>query len=197
MTLPFRNLHAILWLLLLLPATSGAAIINQFYVLTANSYHTYRSYDYVADTIITETKPLSGLLVAQINLSNNTVTLDYSNVLMDGLPFRANESLQTGFSAIAGGTLVSGTTGEPDYMNYGNATLDPFPTICVECGYEMRLNLDADTSRPRVLAYHEYNPFDTGETHFELFVSQVPLPAAAWLFISGLFGLIGFTHGRR
>jgi hypothetical protein len=62
----------------------------------------------------------------------------------------------------------------------------------------MTLNLAANPliGKPLVLSYHESNPYDTGEANFELFVSQVPLPAAAWLFGSGLIGLIGFARRK-
>ena len=178
--------------LFMLPGLSRAALINQFFVLTSNSYYSYSEYDYDADEIVTETTMLTGFLMATIDDANNTVTLDYSNVLMGGSPFRANETLITDGGGIASGTLTSGFTGEFDYISYGNAALSPFPTICVECGYEMILNLDAyATNNPLALSYNQYNPYDTGEVHFELFISQVPLPGAAWLFGSGLLGLFG------
>ena len=96
-------------------------------------------------------------------------------------------------------TLTSGFTGEPDYTSYGNATLTPFPFICVECGYEMVLNLGANSGAgsPLLLSYHESNPFDTGEVHFELFVSQVPLPPALWLFTSGLLGILSLGRHKN
>ena len=180
-----------------LPSLSSAAIINQFYALTSNSYYSYSAYDYGTDEIVTDTTNLTGFLLATINDANNTVTLDYSNVLMGGSAFRATETLNTDGIGIASGTLTSGFTGEFDYISYGNATLSPFPSICVECGYEMILNLDAyTTSNPLALSYYEYNPYDTGEAHFELFISQVPLPGAAWLFGSGLLGLFGVCRSK-
>ena len=178
--------------LFLLPSLSRAALINQFYVLTSNSYYSYSAYDYGVGEVVTDTTKLTGFLWATIDDTNNTVTLDYSNVFMGGSAFRATETLITDGSGIASGTLTSGFTGEFDYISYGNATLSPFPSICVECGYEMTLNLDAyTTGNPLALSYHEYNPYDTGEEHFELFISQVPLPGTAWLFGSGLLGLLG------
>ena len=183
--------------LILLPSMSSAVLINQFYALTANSYYSYSAYDYGTDEIVTDTTMLAGFLLATIDDANNTVTLDYSNVLMFGSAFRATETLITDGDGIASGTLSSGFTGEFDYISYGNATLSPFPSICVECGYEMILNLDAyTTGNPLALSYQEYNPYDTGEEHFELFISQVPLPGAVWLFGSGLLVLFGAFRRR-
>ena len=167
--------------LFLLPSLSMAATINQFHVLTDNSY-------YAGST-------LTGLLQVIIDDSNYTVTIDYSNVLLDGSSFlRPLDTLVTDIDGINSGTLISGWDGEPNYTNYGNATLSPFPFICVECSYEMTLNL---TANPLILSYHEYNPWGTGELYFEVFVSQVPLPATVWLFISGLIGLLGFGNRNR
>lgn len=119
---------------------------------------------------------------------NFTANIDYGNVLLNGSSFRTTDILTTDITGINNTALISGWDGEPNYTNYGNATLSPFPSICVECGYEMTLNL---TSNPLVLSYYESNPYGTGEVDFELYVSQVPLPASAWLFASGLVGLLG------
>ncbi|MDX2507294.1 MAG: PEP-CTERM sorting domain-containing protein [Gammaproteobacteria bacterium] len=125
---------------------------------------------------------------------NFTADIDYSNVLLNGSSFRSTDNLTTDVAGISSSALISGWYGDPDYINYGNATLFPFPFICVECGYEMTLNL---TANPLILSYYESNPYDTGEVNFELFVSQVPLPATVWLFGSGLIGLLGVGSRKR
>ena len=184
----------------LFPWLSMAATINQFYVLTDNSYYSYSYADWGdgSGDIITNKTTLTGFL--QVNIDGNyVVTIDYSNVLLNGSSFRPIDTLVTDATGINGTTLISGFTGEYDYISYGNATLSPFPFICVECGYEMTLNLAANPlmGNPLVLSYHESNPYDTGEVNFELFVSQVPLPATVWLFGSGLIGLLGVGSRKR
>ena len=183
-------------ILSLLPATSMAVVFNQTYVLTDNSY--YSNNFLFFGNVITTTNKLTGLLNVSID-DSFTATIDYSNVLLNGSQFRPNDTLLTDFSGVASMTLTSGFTGEPDYMSYGNATLSPFPFICVECGYEMVLNLGANpvTGSPLLLSYNETNPFDTGEVHFELFVSQVPLPAAVWLFASGLISIVSLGRHKN
>ncbi len=180
----------------LFPVTSMSAVFNQTYVLTDNSYYS-NNFLFFGD-IVTNTNMLTGLLNISID-DNFITTIDYSNVLLNGSQFRPNDTLLTDLSGVASMTLTSGFTGDPDYMSYGNATLSPFPTICVECGYEMALNLGANPNvgSPLLLSYHENNPFDTGEVHFELFVSQVPLPSAVWLFASGLIGIVSLRRHKK
>ncbi len=187
-----RNI-TLLATLSLLPGLSTAAIINQFHLLTDNSYYSYSEGDGNGN-INTNTTTLTGFLLVTIDDVNFTANIDYSNVLLNGSSFRSIDTLTTDVTGINSPALISGWHGDPDYINYGNATLSPFPFICVECGYEMTLNL---TANPLVLSYHESNPFDTGEVNFELYVSQVPLPASAWLFGSGLIGLLGLSKRKR
>jgi hypothetical protein len=187
-----RNI-TVLSALYLLPGLSMAANIN--YVLTDNSYYSYSYADWGGSgDIITDKSQLTGFLQVNIDDSFTTVTIDYSNVLLNGSSFRTTDTLFTDITAISSGTLISGFTGEYDYISYGNATLSPFPFLCVECGYKMTLN---PFSNSLVLSYHESNPYDTGEVDFELFVSQVPLPAAVWLFGSGLIGLISIARRKK
>ena len=177
----------------LLPFSSMAATINQFYILTDNSYYSYSYEDSENNTIIDKTT-LTGFLQVAVDDSNYIATIDYSNVLLNGSSFRPIDTLTTDSAGINSAALISGFTGESDYLSYGNATLYPFPFICVECGYEMTLNL---TANPLVLSYYEANPYGTGEVDFELYVSQVPLPESAWLFATGLVGLLGLRNRKR
>ena len=184
--------------LCLLPGLSTAALINQFHLLTDNSYYSYSEGDGNGN-IITNKTTLTGFLLVTIDDVNFTASIDYSNVLLNGSSFRSIDTLATDITGIGSTALISGWDGEPNYTSYGNATLSPFPFICVECSYEMTLNLDASPliSNSPVLSYNENNPYDTGEVDFELFVSQVPLPATAWLFVSGLIGLIGVSKRKH
>ena len=170
----------------LLPGLSTAALINQFHLLTDNSYYSYSEGD-GSGNITTNKTTLTGFLLVTIDDVNFTANIDYSNVLLNGSSFRPIDTLTTDITGISSTTLISGWDGEPNYTNYGNATLSPFPFICVECGYEIALNL---TANPLILSYHESNPYDTGAVDFELYVSQVPLPTTVWLFGSGLIGLL-------
>lgn len=184
-----RNITAFS-VLLLLPWSSIAAIISYSYELADNSYYSSNA-GFGSEDVITT---LTGVLQVDINDVNYTATIDYSNVLLGGSSFRPTDTLNTDFDGINSTTLTSGVTGEPDYLSTGNATLSPFPFICVECAYNMTLNLEAN---PLVLSYHEYNPYDTGHQDFEIHVSALPLPASAWLFGSGLIGLLSFGNRNR
>lgn len=177
----------------LLPGLSTAAIINQSHQLTDNSYYSF-SQDDGSGNIVTTKNTLSGFVLVAIDYLNFTVDIDYNNVLLNGSSFRSFDTLITDITGLSSTALISGWDGEPNYTSYGNATLSPFPFICVECGYEMKLNL---TANPLVLSYHEFNPYGTGAVDFELYVSQVPLPAAAWLFGCGLIGLISLGKRKR
>lgn len=165
-----------------------AASMN--YVLTDNSYYSY-SYEDWGDRI-TDTSTLTGSLQVNFDESFTTFTIDYSNVLLNGSSFRPIDTLVNNSTEIFSGTLISGFGF--DYDIYGNASLSPFPLICIECSYEMTFNLFPNSL---VLSYHEFNPFNTGEVDFELFVSQVPLPATVWLFGSGIIGLIGVARRKK
>jgi len=189
----------VFFVLSLFPWLSIAATIDQLYWLTGNSYYSYSYEESSSGDVITNKTTLTGFLEVNIAEDFRTVTIDYSNVILNGSSFRPIDTLDTDPLSILSNTLISGFTGEYDYISYGNATLSPFPFICVECGYEMTLNLDANptTVNPLVLSYREFNPYGTGNVDFELFVSQVPLPATVWLFGSGLFGLIGFAKRKK
>ena len=183
-------------ILSLLPGAALAVVFNQTYALTDNSY--YSNNFLLFGNIITTTSKLTGSLNVRID-DNYTTTIDYSNVFLNGSTFRSNDILLSDIDGVSSKTLTSGFTGEPDYLNYGNSVLSPFPSICVECGYEMILNLDPNSFSGNlpVLSYHEWNPYDTEEDHFELYVSQVPLPASIWLLGSGLIGLLGFASRKN
>ncbi len=179
--------------LYLLSGLSAAATTSQFYFLTDNSYYSY-SYENLSGDIITDKTTLTGFLQVVIDDSSYTATIDYTNVFLNGSSFRPVDTLTTDIAGINSTALISGVTGEYDYISYGNATLSPFPFICVECAYEMTLNL---TPNPLVISYYESNPYGSGEVDFELYISQVPLPSAIWLFGSGLVGLLGLSNRKR
>jgi len=179
--------------LYLLSGLSTAATTSQFYFLTDNSYYSY-SYENLSGDIITDKTTLTGFLQVSIDDSSYTATIDYTGVFLNGSSFRSADTLTTDIAGINSAALISGVTGEYDYISYGNATLSPFPFICVECGYEMTLSL---TPNPLVLSYYESNPYGSGEVNFELYISQVPLPSAIWLFGSGLVGLLGLSNRKR
>lgn len=189
-----RNI-TIFFVLSLFPWLSMAATIDYFFLLTGNSHYSYSYVDYGGtEELITDKTQLTGILEVNIAADLTAVTLDYSNVLLNGSSFRPIDTLATDPFAISSLTLISGFTGEPDYISYGNAALSPFPFLCVECGYEMTLDLSGN---PLILSYHEYNLYGTGEVDFELFVSPVPLPATVWLFGSGLIGLLSVSNRKR
>lgn len=183
--------------LILAPGLSVAAVFSQVYALTSNSYYEYSYTDWNSFETVTQRSALSGYL--NVNVEDNfAATIDYTNVLLNGTSFRSTDTLLTDLNGFMSMTLTSGYTGEFDYLTYGNATLSPYPVLCVECGYEMTLNLLASpTGNPLALSYQEFNSYGTGAASFKLYVSAVPVPAAAWLFGSGLVGLIGLAGCKR
>ncbi|MFC1588925.1 hypothetical protein ACFL3P_01490 [Pseudomonadota bacterium] len=186
---------AVFSFILLFPWISMAATIDYFYSLTGNSHYTYSYVDYGGtEELITDKTQLTGILEVNLSADLTSATLNYSNVLLNGSTFRPIDTLVFDQFEVINNTLTSGFTGEFDYISYGNATLSPDPFVCVECGYEMTFDLFGD---PLVLSYHEFNSYGTGEAHFELFVSQVPLPATVWLFVSGLIGLLGVSYRKH
>ena len=109
-------------------------------------------------------------------------------------------------------------SGEPDYIESGNLIFsNSYMHICIECSADVTLNLnglDYSTGTlfigsaffaPRdnpLLTMNQYNPYGgvdyTGSSFsVEFNTSPVPIPAAFWLFSSGLLGLIHFSRTKR
>lgn len=108
-------------------------------------------------------------------------------------------------------------SGEPDYIESGNLIFsNSYMHICIECSADVTLNLNGlDYSRgtlniltaflePRnnpLLSMNQYNPYGgddyTGSySSYEFNTSPVPVPAAFWLFSTGLLALVGFRKKK-
>ena len=117
-------------------------------------------------------------------------------------------------------TILNGSaslqlSGDPDYISSGDLVIHNLFngfSVCVECGLDFTLNLNGLTYDSNgqltisaalidpgksLLSYSDnlsgYYPSDYS-TDRELFVSAVPVPAAFWLFSSGLLGLAGLVR---
>lgn len=103
-------------------------------------------------------------------------------------------------AAIAGGAAYynSGVSDYSDPVEYGDLVIPDGPLICIECGVDVRLNLvgldyaangsssfDPSDSRGLLLSHRSFYETWTSTTH-AFYVQAVPVPAAAWLFVSGL-----------
>lgn len=191
----------ILIALMLSASTAYAAVQTVTHRITSNSYYQFIQQDFndPFGPLIVSEAPLSGLLVLSIDnqLSSGNgfiIDVDYSNIFINGRSFfgRAPDQLTTDAEGFLERLLVSGVHGDPDYTRFGNAILSPDPFICVECGYQYKLNLAANPlhGSPLLLSYNEYNIFNSGEVHFSLFISDVPLPSGFGLFFSALSILV-------
>lgn len=118
-----------------------------------------------------------------LSASGSTATVDFSgwNVTWNGIP-----AINMGSGAW---NPISGTAPGPYYNGVANV-------VCgVDCGDGDTYTLDYSATVPL------YDPSGFGAVHFfwhlEGTVSAVPVPAAFWLFGSGLLGLLGVARSRK
>ena len=176
--------------LLFWPCLSIGAIIEKLYGLTDNSHFTYLDTTIEGEIIEVRTS-VTGVLLTRTDDVTNIVTLDYSYIYNEKLESRGTDILITDSIGISSESLIAGfgLDHSGDYF-YGNAALDNAQCgIVGACYYEMTYNLDADslTGPPLVLSF-ELSGSATYEERFELYVSEVPIPASIWLLSSGLIG---------
>ncbi len=140
-------------------------------------------------------------LSAENNLSIFTDQVNNYNSYPDSFYLGMTE-----FDMLNSGSASYLYSGEPDYIQSG--TLLNYNALCLECSAEITLNLNGldystgsllitslftPASSP-LLTFNEYNPYmnlygSISSTEFH--IAPVPLPAAAWLFLSGLLALTG------
>lgn len=113
-------------------------------------------------------------------------------------------------SAIAGSAAYynSGANDYTDPVEYGDLVMQDGPLICIECGIDVRLNLvgldyaangtstfDPSDSRGLLLSHRSFYESWSSTTH-AFYVQAVPLPAAAWMFASGLIAVGALARKR-
>ncbi|MBI3186574.1 MAG: hypothetical protein HYZ31_01730 [Gammaproteobacteria bacterium] len=92
-----------------------------------------------------------------------------------------------------------------EYIYTGNLSITNGMALCIECAASVTLNLvgfeytnagqfivNPDDPRALLLSYDDY--WDYRYTSRDFFVQSIPVPAAIWLFVSGLVTLIGFKR---
>lgn len=172
------------------------------------SSNTYKSYTPsfgglpdVYNTPVTGALWLSFNTVAQ-NFNAYTEQLSQPDLFNYNSNPIANFSVDNNHSTL--NTLIDGRTGEPTYQRLpgANANLLSLNLGCVECSVLTQLNLSFLELRWNGTGYGLYtsaNGFDQiltsadsyqDYTHsYTLNIAPVPIPAAAWLFGSGLAGI--------
>jgi hypothetical protein len=107
-------------------------------------------------------------------------------------------------ATLEGSGYTYGTTW-PDYTYTGNLEIIDGIPLCIECAASVRLNLvgfgytsqgnfviNPDDSRGLLLSYNDY--WEMRQTSRDFYVQAVPLPAALWLFITGVISIYGFAR---
>jgi len=106
------------------------------------------------------------------------------------------------------GRIELGISGDPDYLSYGSSTFAPGdePFVCVECSYHLELDLAGFSYREHagsahlygqlfeshpaaLLTFSEGDPTNGDSSTYRALISEVPLPAGGWLFVSALASL--------
>lgn len=84
-------------------------------------------------------------------------------------------------------TFLDFWVSEVAFEEYVNGVLEIQPNV-------------VEINQPGVMGFGSFQLYSTGlntyDGSFEVEVSAVPVPAAAWLFFSGLIGLIGFARRK-
>ena len=139
----------------------------------------------------------------------------------DGVPLSINLGLTTSDLINGGGYLSEYLDWDYGVVTSGSLTTDGLPQLClaIDCGMDALFNLvylqyfsDGSTASllPFLLAddsrgilYSQRHYYDDGDPSTSYYAEQVfavqavPVPAAAWLFGSGLIGLVGFARGKK
>jgi hypothetical protein len=116
----------------------------------------------------------------------------------------------TAADAIAGSASYynSGSDGEFPPTTSGSLTIYNDIFTCIECGIDVTLNLaglDYTSGQllinpfmgPQEQLFSFSDSYDYFNKDREFFVSAVPVPAAFWLFASGLIGLANFSRSKK
>jgi hypothetical protein len=107
-------------------------------------------------------------------------------------------------------SYFSGDDGSGNVITDGNLTTYDGLISCVECGVDISLNLigvgysrgqafiNPVDQRALLLSYNDFDSFyGTGSYERNFYIAPVPVPAALWLFASGLICLAGFSKDKK
>jgi hypothetical protein len=173
---------------LFLATSANAAIVNEYWIDQANGIG---AYDLVNDTNV----DIYGFAVG-----NDTAVDAYDNsgnfweaLVIDQVAWDAGYSIEIGIDTQTIGLFSDLFAGYNQAVIYAsNNSFEPNPVVAgaTASGFEFYTMF---LSSPFVTFDQNFNMIDQGmATH----VSAVPVPAAAWLFISGLIGLVGVSRRK-
>lgn len=176
------------------------------YQLTANSSHSYSSYSYPDYH-----RPLSGSIWLDFGTYNISSDSHRVDIYLEDLgtydtSFNRLEkmTIQASSDDLLNGQISLGLLGEPDDSYFGDSYISSGePLVCVECGYSLLVNLPSfqydsngqltvqpgESHPSKLFEFNEYYGYDSSVEQYQAFVSEVPIPAAGWLFGSALLAL--------
>lgn len=156
--------------------------------------------------------PVSGALWLSFNLNTQQLNMYTDKVVGNLLQIGKSAEFDIHPGTGTTSTLRAGVSGDPDYViaPYTNSSMQW--AACIECDFTYTLNLaflqlywtgsayDLRTSAQgfdQVFTLESYFDFGLEESTDRYYgnIAPVPVPAAAWLFGSGLLGLV--TKRRR
>ncbi len=190
-----------------IPMAASAAIIAVDFAADI-----YESYDQFGD-ITSDYTTIDGVLYIDTStpvsggIGNYAGAVFGMEIYRDGTPLLSQGDF-TCTGSCANDVFVSGTQESDVYVqdfNVGNLNLTLLPASGVNFNNDINIFLLA--AQGNVTDYFDiFNSFGSvqvdGEDYFDLYdlnmevISQVPVPAAAWLFGSGLIGLIGLAKRK-
>jgi hypothetical protein len=193
---------------------AGQAIVDQFGTPVDVTSGSYFAFDQNGDSKIqgNEKVPITmGTTGFIVGLTSIPGKIDVPWTFNGG--GQGQDYITIPFSPLAAGMDMSGWTITSDIFSYPMGTGAWTPTNCVALGCTGVSFADGigDLTWSGVygdaftLHYTATAPFDLAQLievsryylHVEGVVSQVPVPAAAWLFGSGLLGLLGVAQRKR
>ncbi|HYQ72059.1 MAG TPA: hypothetical protein VET88_09060, partial [Gammaproteobacteria bacterium] len=123
-------------------------------------------------------------------------SLSISNITNDtGVPWGGIQFVLTGGAGVTEPISVLATTGHVSGVTFNGG---PFPT-----GFDTDIALMFDPAYPETVGLYNGDALiGTGVSNYSFIitpsaVSNVPVPAAIWLFASGLLGLMGISKARK
>lgn len=143
----------------------------------------------------------------QFNVYTDKIMPDPDNSITDALSTWSFSMSATDAIAGSANYYFSGFDGSGVVVESGNLSILDGLFICVECGIDVTMNLvgldyssgtagfNVLDNRGLVLEYRDFFDYFTDTRTFA--VAAVPVPAAFWLFSSGLVGLLGLSRRRK
>ena len=155
---------------------------------------------------------------SEIGLTNNfNIFTDQVDQVLDSNQGRGLPTFHLGMTAadVLNGTASYYDSGEPNDTGTGNLIVNDPYIVCIECSLNLTLNLNGLyyssgqllinpiflDPQTQLLTYDNSHSFEYGDLGYsnkrEFYVASVPVPAAFWLFASGLLTLFNFAGHRR